>query len=78
VGGGEKDLVYQSMPSDFETGGVAFLDAGHVATHEDQVLAGVDGAGVGDLDRGPFDHGVAGVDADGDAFEFKQGDGGLH
>ncbi len=78
VGGGKVDLVDQCVAGEGEPGGVGFLDAGHIAADQYQVFARVDGAGVGDVDRGSFDHGVAGAHADGDRIELEEGDGRLH
>ena len=67
-----------ASPATSSPAAIGLLDAGDVAADQYQVLARVDGAGVGDLDRSALDHGVAGAHPDGDGVELEQGDGRLH
>ena len=78
VGGREVDFVDQCIAGKGKPGGKGLLDAGHITPDEHQVFARVDGARVGDLDRGTLDHGVAGTHPDGDGVELDEGDGRLH
>ena len=75
---GQEEPVEEGLTARLEPGGVGLLDAGHVAADQNEVFPGVDGAGVGDLDRRALDHGVSGAHPDRDRVEFEQRDGRLH
>ena len=72
---GDDPLLDEAAGGDRGPGVDGRLARGHVPAHDDDELAGADGAGQQKVDVGRLEHGVLGDVAEGDARDLEEADG---